>query len=164
MGGCASPFPPLRCCAAGAPGCPPRASHTLFLLPLNSLWSELCARWRWAARGFRLCKKSFLFAPPPAFPSKPMLSSIPRFRGAVYLSLAAGTDSPNRTAVTSAAAAPTSMLISLGELNIGRGWGMCCPQTVPNPAARSRDSRPGVQNLEVLKCCLIEIHCKGKEL
>lgn len=81
MGGCASPFPPLRCCAAGAPGCPPRASHTLFLLPLNSLWSELCARWRWAARGFRLCKKSFLFAPPPP-PSPPSRCSPPS-RGSV---------------------------------------------------------------------------------
>lgn len=71
---------------------------------------------------FVCVRKAFcLPPPPPAFPSKPMLSSIPRFRGAVYLSLAAGTDSPNRTAVTSAAAAPTSMLISLGELNIGRG-------------------------------------------
>lgn len=33
-----------------------------------------------------------------------------------------------------------------------------------NPAARSRDSRLGVEDLEVLKCCIIEIRSEGEKL
>lgn len=72
------------------------------------------------SRGFRLFKKSFLFVSPIL-----LLQALlrPAVRDAVYLSLAAGTGSLKRSAATSAAAAPMSMLISLGALTAGEAEG-----------------------------------------